>query len=227
MEFYLHGLHRETSPILRFWHHSCYCQLAHQAIHLHSYSWYNAPLLAKLFMLHVLSKHGALSHVTSDCGMEFVLSFFWTLRKALDMKLDFTSRYHLEGNGQAEHNNQTLEQFLRVYCNYQQDNVTVVTPSQLWYSCNSGNVPGPHIILRVELLTPFTSGLSFLLCSSFVLTLLIRKCHFVVLLFCSIVLHSQIYLWSELRTPCCYEKYQKYWALPSFHKHQIFFWQFK
>ena len=80
--------------------------------------------------------------------------------------------------------------------------VTVVTPSQLRYSWNSSNVPGPHIILRVKLLTPFTSGLPFLLCSSFVLTLLIRKHHLVFLLFCSIVLHSQIYLQSELRTPC-------------------------
>ena len=80
--------------------------------------------------------------------------------------------------------------------------VTVVTPSQLQYSCNSGNVPRPHIILRVKLLTPFTSRLSFLLCSSFVLTLLIRNRHLVVLLFCSIVLRSQTYLRSKLRTPC-------------------------
>ena len=72
--------------------------------------------------------------------------------------------------------------------------VTVVTPSQLRYSCNSGNVPGLHIILQVELLTPFTSRLPFLLCSSFVLTLLIRKHRLVVLSFCSIVLHSQTYL---------------------------------
>ena len=80
--------------------------------------------------------------------------------------------------------------------------VTVVTPSQLQYSCNSGNVPGPHVILRVELLTPFTSGLPFLLCSPFVSTLLIRKRRLVVLLFFSIVLRSQTYLWSKLRTPC-------------------------
>ena len=80
--------------------------------------------------------------------------------------------------------------------------VTVVTPSQLRYSCNSGNVPGPQIILQVELLTLFTSGLPFLLCSSFVLTLLIRNHRLVVLLFCSIVLRSQTYLRSEFRTPC-------------------------
>ena len=77
------------------------------------------------------------------------------------------------------------------------ESVTIVTPSQLWYSCYSGNDPGPHIILQVELLTPSTSGLPFLLCSPFVLTLLVRKCCLVVLLFCSIVLRSQTYLQSK------------------------------
>src|SRR5467141_2665158 len=36
------------------------------------------------------------------------------------MKLHFTSGYHPEGDGQTERTNQTLEQYLRVYCNYQQ-----------------------------------------------------------------------------------------------------------
>ena len=38
------------------------------------------------------------------------------------MQLHFTSDYHPEGNGQTKCMNQTLEQYLRVYCNYQQDN---------------------------------------------------------------------------------------------------------
>ena len=41
---------------------------------------------------------------------------------ALNMKLHFTSGYHPEGDGQTEHTNQTLEQYIQVYCNYQQDN---------------------------------------------------------------------------------------------------------
>ena len=38
------------------------------------------------------------------------------------MWLHFTSGYHPEGDGQTECMNQTLEQYLHVYCNYQQDN---------------------------------------------------------------------------------------------------------
>ena len=38
------------------------------------------------------------------------------------MWLHFTSGYHPKGDGQTECTNQTLEQYLHVYCNYQQDN---------------------------------------------------------------------------------------------------------
>ena len=55
-------------------------------------------------------------------------SFFHTLGKALDMKLHFTSGYHPKGDRQTEHMNQTLEQYLQVYCNYQQDNWSDLLP---------------------------------------------------------------------------------------------------
>ena len=75
-----------------------------------------------LFVMHVFSKHGVLEHVTSNRGPEFVSCFFHSLRKALDMKLHFTLGYHLEGDRQTEWTNQTLEQYLWIFCNYQQDN---------------------------------------------------------------------------------------------------------
>jgi hypothetical protein len=37
------------------------------------------------------------------------------------MKIHFTSGYHPEGDGQTERLNQTLKQYLRIFCNYQQD----------------------------------------------------------------------------------------------------------
>ena len=44
------------------------------------------------------------------------------------MWLHFTSGYHPEGNGQTEHTNQTLKQYLCVYCNYQQNNWSKLLP---------------------------------------------------------------------------------------------------
>ena len=58
----------------------------------------------------------------SDHGSEFVSYFFHSLGTALDMRLHFTSGYHLEANSQVEQTNQMLEQYLHVYYNYQQDN---------------------------------------------------------------------------------------------------------
>jgi hypothetical protein len=43
------------------------------------------------------------------------------------MTLHFTSGYHPEGD-ETERVNQTLEQYLRVYCNYQQDNWSELLP---------------------------------------------------------------------------------------------------
>ena len=96
--------------------------LTKQSIFILTVNTITSPMLAKLFILHVFSKHGIPSHVTSDQGSEFVSAFFHSLRKVLDMKLHFTSSYHPEGDGQTECANQTLEQYLRVYCNYQQNN---------------------------------------------------------------------------------------------------------
>ena len=56
---------------------------------------------------------------------------------------------------------------------------------------------------------------SSLLCSPFILTLLIRKHHLVVLLFSLIVLHSQTYLRSKLRNSC----YIPFWVIVAFMIH--------
>ena len=85
-------------------------RLSKQALFILTYDTITSAKLAKLFLLHVLSKHGVLAHITSDRDSEFVSHFFWSLGKALNMCLHFTSSYHPEGDGQTERANQTLEQ---------------------------------------------------------------------------------------------------------------------
>src|SRR5258708_5733054 len=84
--------------------------------------------LTQLFLPHVFSKHGTPSHVTSNRGSEFVSHFFRSLGKLLQMELHFMSGYHPEGDGQTEHLNQVLEQYLRAYTNYQQDDWSSLLP---------------------------------------------------------------------------------------------------
>ena len=97
-------------------------QLTKQAIFIPTHNIITSADLAHLFVLHMFSKHGVPSHVISDRGSEFVSNFFWSLGTALYIQLYFTSGYHPKGNRQTKCTNQTLEQYLCIYCNYQQDN---------------------------------------------------------------------------------------------------------
>src|SRR6266478_1149355 len=102
--------------------------LTKQSLFIPTHNTINSPQLAQLFLTHVFSKHGVPSHVTSDQGTEFVSHFFCSLGKLLQMELHFTSGYHPEGNGQTECINQVLEQYLRAYTNYQQDDWAALLP---------------------------------------------------------------------------------------------------
>jgi len=103
-------------------------RLTKQAIFISAHDTITSVDLACLFVLHVFSKHGVPSHITSDRSLEFVSNFFQSLGTTLDMQLHFTSGYHPEGDRQTECTNQTLEQYLHVYCNYQQDNWSKLLP---------------------------------------------------------------------------------------------------
>ena len=93
-------------------------RLFKQGIFIPTHNTITSAQLAKLFIIHVFSKHGVPGHVTSDCRSKFILHFFQSLRKALDMNLHFTSGYHPQGDGQTKRVNQTLEQYLCTHCNY-------------------------------------------------------------------------------------------------------------
>ena len=103
-------------------------RLTKQAIFIPTTDQVTSEDVAKFFLLHVFSKHGIPSHVTSDRGTEFHSHFMRSLGTLLNMKLHFTSGYHPEANGQTERTNQTLEQYLRLYCNYQQTNWSSLLP---------------------------------------------------------------------------------------------------
>jgi len=103
-------------------------RLTKQAIFIPVHNTIMSVDLAHLFVLHVFSKYSVPSYVISDRGSEFVSNFFRSLGTALDMRLHFTSGYHSEGDGQTKCTNQTLEQYLCIYCNYQQDNWSKLLP---------------------------------------------------------------------------------------------------
>ena len=78
--------------------------------------------LARLYVLHVFAKRGIPSDIVSDRGSLFTSDFITSLAELLSMKLNFSTAYHPQSDGQTERTNQSLEGYLRLYCNYQQDN---------------------------------------------------------------------------------------------------------
>ena len=84
--------------------------------------------VADAFVSHIFAKHGIPLHVSSDRGSEFMSHFFRSLGSLLRMRLHFTSGHRPSANGQVERINSTLEQYLRIYCNYEQNNWSKLLP---------------------------------------------------------------------------------------------------
>ena len=81
-----------------------------------------AEELARLYLKHVFAKDGVPQSIVSDRGSEFDSRFFRAFTELLGIDLAMSTSYHPETDGQTERVNQTLEQYLRLYINYQQDN---------------------------------------------------------------------------------------------------------
>ena len=77
--------------------------------------------LADLYLSYVFSRHGLPKSIVCDRGAKFT-SFFWkSLMERLNIKLNLSTAYHPQTDGQTERMNQTLEQYLRNYVTFEQD----------------------------------------------------------------------------------------------------------
>jgi len=71
---------------------------------------------------HVVCKQGVPDDIITDHGTQLT-SRFWTpvcYHISVDHRL--STAFHPQPDGQTERQNQTMEQFLRAFCNYEQDN---------------------------------------------------------------------------------------------------------
>ena len=90
-------------------------------IHLHPVPHHEATSLhtARNIERNIVKLHGIPSTIVSDQGTQFTSLFFRTLATHLRIKLQPTSAYHPQGDGQAERVNSTLKAYLRSYCDKQ------------------------------------------------------------------------------------------------------------
>jgi transposase InsO family protein len=94
---------------------------------------------AKLYLREVFKHHGLPKDIVSDRGPQFTAKFTKALLEACAIKGNRSTAYHPQSDGQTERVNQTLEQYLRTYCNYHQDDWYELLPMAEFAYNNSQN----------------------------------------------------------------------------------------
>ena len=106
--------------------------------------------LVDSFIKEIWWLHGLLLDIVSDRDTRFTLNFWAAVMKKLNMKLNMSTAFHPQTDGQSEILNQILEQYLQTFCNYHQDNWLELLPFTEFSYNNSTNASMK--------MTPFYAG---------------------------------------------------------------------
>ncbi|GJY79105.1 reverse transcriptase domain-containing protein [Tanacetum coccineum] len=71
--------------------------------------------LARMYQKEVVTRHGIPVSIICDNDLRFASNFWRSLQKALGTKLDMSTAYHPQTDGQSERTIQTLKDMLRAY----------------------------------------------------------------------------------------------------------------
>jgi hypothetical protein len=97
--------------------------------------------LAYEFMKTVYSTHGMPKNIITDRAQLFLDKFWQTFSSKLGLKSKMSSAYHPETDGQTERLNQTLEQYLRCFVSYQQNDWVRYLPlAQFTYNTSKHSI---------------------------------------------------------------------------------------
>ena len=80
-----------------------------------------AQATAELFMRNIVRIHGLPKSIVSDRGPQFISKFWKGLFALMGTEIKLSTSHHPQTDGQTERVNQALEQYLRCFVNYQQD----------------------------------------------------------------------------------------------------------
>jgi transposase InsO family protein len=74
---------------------------------------YYGAKLAELYVSRIVCLHGVPKKIMSDRDSQFTSKFWENLRESMETKLNFSSAYHPQTDGQTERTNKILEDMLR------------------------------------------------------------------------------------------------------------------
>jgi transposase InsO family protein len=122
---------------------------------------------SRIYMEHVWRHTGLPRQVISDRGPQFALKVMQEVWKKLGIQSTMSTAFHPQTDGETEHVNQELEQYLWVFCNFQQDNwvdlipfmefahnarhhsATGRSPFEVWYGFNPEFVPPVNFTSKI------------------------------------------------------------------------------
>lgn len=113
----------------------------------------DAESLAKLFVANVWKLHGLPDTIVSDRGALFVSKFWAALCKRLKIQSLLSTAYHPETHGQTERTNAVMEQYLRCFVNYAQDDWPEWTPMS--------EFAGNNVVSSTARVSPFLANYGF------------------------------------------------------------------
>ncbi|GJV38968.1 putative reverse transcriptase domain-containing protein [Tanacetum coccineum] len=96
---------------------------------------YKMEKLARLYLNEIVARHGVFS-IISDRDSHFTSRFWQSMQEALGTRLDMSTAYHPQTNGQGKRTIQTLEDMLRAECR---------SPI-MWAEVGEGQLIGPKLV---------------------------------------------------------------------------------
>jgi hypothetical protein len=97
------------------------CRLTKMKHYVPAVTAVTAPKLAAIFVREVVRLHGVPERILSDRDPRFVANFWKELWRLLGTLLTMSTAYHPQTDGQTERENRTLEEMLRSFTNWAQD----------------------------------------------------------------------------------------------------------
>jgi hypothetical protein len=99
----------------------------------------DAKDLADMFIREVFRHHGLPLTIISDRGPQFIAAFWKRLCERLGIDHRMSTPFHPQTDGQTERMNATMEQYLRAYVDYQQDDWNTWLPLAEFAANNQAN----------------------------------------------------------------------------------------
>ncbi|GJS03091.1 putative reverse transcriptase domain-containing protein [Tanacetum coccineum] len=111
---------------------------------------YKMDMLARIYLTEIVARHGVTILIISDRDSRFTSRFWQSMQEALGTRLDMSTAYHPQIDGQRERTIQTLEDMLRAcvldFGGSWDVHLPLCRSQILWAEVGEGQLIGPEIV---------------------------------------------------------------------------------